>query len=76
LAEHWDLPNTGIFYSKDVASVEYSSNRHHTCHCTGQVQTGWVGEGLRLWFEELPKTGQSVSGWADKETTDEDPTFG
>jgi hypothetical protein len=21
LAEHWDLPNTGIFYSKDVASV-------------------------------------------------------
>jgi hypothetical protein len=20
LAEHWDLPNTGIFYSKDVAS--------------------------------------------------------
>jgi hypothetical protein len=22
LAEHWDLPNTGIFYSKDVAAVE------------------------------------------------------
>jgi hypothetical protein len=22
LAEHWDLPNTGIFYSKDVASVD------------------------------------------------------
>jgi hypothetical protein len=22
LAEHWDLPNTGIFYSKDVASSE------------------------------------------------------
>jgi hypothetical protein len=22
LAEHWDLPNTGIFYSKDVASVQ------------------------------------------------------
>jgi hypothetical protein len=21
LAEHWDLPNTGIFYSKNVASV-------------------------------------------------------
>jgi hypothetical protein len=21
LAEHWDLPNTEIFYSKDVASV-------------------------------------------------------
>jgi hypothetical protein len=21
LAEYWDLPNTGIFYSKDVASV-------------------------------------------------------
>jgi hypothetical protein len=20
LAEHWDLPNTGIFYSKEVAS--------------------------------------------------------
>jgi hypothetical protein len=24
LAEHWDLPNTGIFYSKDIAS-EFSS---------------------------------------------------
>jgi hypothetical protein len=24
LAEHWDLPNTGIFYSKDVASVVHS----------------------------------------------------
>jgi hypothetical protein len=22
LAEHWDLPNTGIFYSKDVASED------------------------------------------------------
>jgi hypothetical protein len=22
LAEHWDLPNTGIFYSKDVASAK------------------------------------------------------
>jgi hypothetical protein len=22
LAEHWDLPNTGIFYSKNVASVQ------------------------------------------------------
>jgi hypothetical protein len=20
MADHWDLPNTGIFYSKDVAS--------------------------------------------------------
>jgi hypothetical protein len=27
LAEHLDLPNTGIFYSKDVASVE---NSQHT----------------------------------------------
>jgi membrane protease subunit (stomatin/prohibitin family) len=25
LAEHWDLPNTGIFYSKDVASVDQIS---------------------------------------------------
>jgi hypothetical protein len=24
LAEHWDLPNTEIFYSKDVASVQYT----------------------------------------------------
>jgi hypothetical protein len=24
LAENWDLPNTGIFYSKDVASKYYS----------------------------------------------------
>jgi hypothetical protein len=23
LAEHWYLPNTGIFYSKDVASVKF-----------------------------------------------------
>jgi hypothetical protein len=23
LAEHWDLPNTWILYSKDVASVEF-----------------------------------------------------
>jgi hypothetical protein len=25
MAEHWDLPNTGIFYSKDVASVKSES---------------------------------------------------
>jgi hypothetical protein len=23
LAEHWDLPNTGIFYSKNVVSMWY-----------------------------------------------------
>jgi hypothetical protein len=27
LAEHWDLPNTGIFYSKDVASEQEAGPR-------------------------------------------------
>jgi hypothetical protein len=27
LAEHWDLPNTGIFYSKDVASAGFADGQ-------------------------------------------------
>jgi hypothetical protein len=38
LAEHWDLPNTGVFYSKDVASV----------HTMDQFLTTWVAETVHL----------------------------
>jgi hypothetical protein len=31
LAEHWDLPNTGIFYSQDIASVSQDSVSDHFC---------------------------------------------
>jgi hypothetical protein len=29
LAEHWDLPNTGIFFSKDVAFKEKDTAAFH-----------------------------------------------
>jgi hypothetical protein len=52
LAEHWDLPNIGIFYSKDVASCskvchcQLTCTNYYDCHTIHCFKKLWIF----LWF--------------------------
>jgi hypothetical protein len=50
LAEHWDWPNTGIFYSKDVASGKGKPIKKNII----EPRAGYLV--LRSWAEANSKT--------------------